>query len=159
MPLKQAFCLACWPATEEFRLAEKLSFCKISLSFRAKSLSFYAKSLSFLQIVEFQWERLEFWMITHQIKFLTRFLQSSYKDIHMFYVLFLRLFLCKTKKLSSGFAKTQFPKIGKNSVFGQKLRSKVAKFKFFRIFFTQNHEKMHEKPPNFRKLSSKNPKT
>ena len=60
-------------------------------------------------------------------------------------------FLCKTRKLSSWFSKTQIPKILENSVFSRKLSSKIQKV-------TKNHSKkgnvyrnLCSKPSNFQK--------
>ena len=49
--------------------------------------------------------------------------------------------LCKTRKLSSGFSKTQMSKFSKNSVFVQKLSSKVMKNSVFQIIFTLDPSK------------------
>ena len=62
-------------------------------------------------------------------------------------------FLYKTEKLSSGFSKTQMPKILKNSVFAQKLSSKPLKNRvFLNIFFP----KKCLKKEIFSEFSSKN---
>ena len=69
-------------------------------------------------------------------------------------------FLYKTKKLSSGFSKTQIPKITENSVFAQKLSSKCIKNWVFREIFSQNQPKNLDfcpKPPKF--LENSVPKT